>query len=77
MTNKGLLPNQSINKKKRNNQLKLNKKLKQTFHRRGKLMTFCEYTERYSSSLATPEGHVDVSITHHLRGFCVARSVRQ
>ena len=36
MTNKGLLSNQSINKKKRNNQLKLNKKLKQTFHRRGK-----------------------------------------
>ena len=36
MTNKGLLSNQSINKKKRNNQLKLNKKLKQTFPRRGK-----------------------------------------
>ena len=39
-------------------------------------MTF-EYTERYSSSLASTEGHVDVSITHHLTGFCVARSVGQ
>lgn len=39
-------------------------------------MTF-EYTERYSSSLASTEGHVDVSITHHLTGFCFAGSVGQ
>lgn len=38
-------------------------------------MTF-EYTERYSSSLAST-GHVDVSITYHLTGFCVAKSVGQ
>lgn len=47
ITNEGFLSCQSSIRKKGNNQLKLNKKHQQTFHRRGTWMTF-EYMKRCS-----------------------------
>lgn len=74
ITNEGFLSCQSSIRKKGNNQLKLNKKHQQTFHRRGTWMTF-EYMKRCSNSLATPEVHTDVSITLYFATLCVGKNV--
>lgn len=76
ITNKGLLSYQSINKKKGRNQLKVNKTHKQTFQRRDTSITF-EYMKRRSNSLANPEIHTDVSITHCFTSLCVGKNVEQ
>lgn len=65
-----------ITKRKGNSQLKFNKKHQQIFHRRGTWITF-EYMRRCSNSKATPEAHVDVSITYCFPKLCVGKNVEQ